>query len=108
MGTTSGRTYTRTYTQQPTYTSTSTRTTYGSSQPYQSGQRWSYDGQTMFSSYGECNEARRGRTLAGGGLGALAGAALGAMAGGDDTRNAAIGAVIGGAAGAYTGQRSIQ
>ena len=62
----------------------------------------------MFRSYGECDEARRNRTLAGGGIGALAGAGLGAMAGGDDTRNAAVGAVVGGVIGAYAGQRTIQ
>lgn len=80
--------------------------TYSYQQP--ATQRWSYDGETMFRSYGECDEARRSRTLAGGGIGALAGAGLGAMAGGDDTRNAAVGAVVGGVIGAYAGQRTIQ
>lgn len=69
---------------------------------------WSYDGRTQYQSMQQCENARRSRTLASGGLGAVAGAGLGALAGGNDTRNAAVGAIVGGAAGAYAGNRSIQ
>ena len=44
----------------------------------------------------------------GGAVGALAGAGLGTAAGGDDGRNAIIGAVAGGAIGAYAGNKSIK
>lgn len=43
------------------------------------------------------------KTLIGAGAGAVAGAGLGTLAGGDDKRNAAVGAVVGGLAGAAVG-----
>lgn len=82
---------------------------HGSTQGYAaSNSYWTHDGRTTYGSYEACEQARRNRTLASGGLGALAGAGLGTLAGGDDGRNAIYGAVIGGAAGAYRGSRSIQ
>ena len=52
-----------------------------------------------------CETGPSNRVLIGSGAGAIAGAGLGTLAGGDDGRNAAIGAVVGaiagGAAGAY-------
>lgn len=69
---------------------------------------WTYDGRTQFRSQAECERARRNRTVAGGGLGAVAGAGLGALAGGDDGRNAVVGGVLGAAVGAYAGNRSLR
>lgn len=75
---------------------------------YQQSSNWTYDGQTLYRSYDECERAKNDRTLASGAVGALVGAGLGTLAGGDDGRNAAIGAVAGGVTGAYAGNRSIQ
>lgn len=50
-----------------------------------------------------CASGPSNRVLYGGGIGAITGAGLGTLAGGDDKRNAAIGAVIGGIAGAAVG-----
>lgn len=48
-------------------------------------------------------ESGSNRRLYGAGIGAVTGAALGTLAGGDDKRNAAIGAVVGGIAGVAVG-----
>lgn len=112
-------TYTRTYTAQPQYQYHPHGTVTYSQQPtyyhtnsqtggYGSTTFWSYDGQSRYQSYEACEQAKRQRTLASGGLGALAGAGLGTLAGGDDGRNAVVGAVAGGVLGAYSGNRSIQ
>ncbi len=103
-------TYTRTYQGQPQYGSTNYgyQTNAGYNSGYTNSSYWSYDGQTRYQSYESCEQAKRQRTLAGGGLGALAGAGLGTLAGGDDGRNAAIGAVAGAVVGAYSGNRSVQ
>lgn len=55
-----------------------------------------------------CQAARRNRTVASGGLGALAGAGLGTLAGGNDRRNAAVGAVAGAVIGASSGYNSVK
>ena len=50
-----------------------------------------------------CQSGPSQRVLIGTAAGAIAGAGLGTIAGGDDKRNAAIGAVVGGLAGAAVG-----
>lgn len=87
-------------------TTTSYPSGYYQTQPQNTA--WTFDGRTQYRSYSECESARRDRTLAGGAVGALAGAGLGTAAGGDDGRNAIIGAVAGGAIGAYAGNKSIK
>ncbi len=97
------------HTSQPYYgqTSQNTYSNYGSSYHQPRNERWTFDGRTAFTSFDACERARRDRTIASGGAGALAGAGIGALAGGDDGRNALVGAIAGGALGAYAGNRSV-
>ncbi|MEM8617163.1 MAG: hypothetical protein AAGF20_09540, partial [Pseudomonadota bacterium] len=69
---------------------------------------YTHDNRSFYPNVQSCETARRNRTLAGGGAGALAGAAVGILAGGDDGRNAALGGALGGVAGAVVGHRSVQ
>ncbi len=68
---------------------------------------WTAGDGRYYNSQQTCQSARRQRTLAGGSLGAVTGAGLGTLAGGNDRRNAAVGAVAGALMGARAGYQSI-
>lgn len=89
------------------YPSTPRTTAYYPSQ-YATPVSWTAGDGAYYNSQQSCQSAKRNRTFAAGGLGAVTGAGLGTLAGGNDRRNAAVGAVAGAVIGASAGNRSVQ